>query len=181
MNRKAKNRGNYMYCEKCGYKNLDNVSYCYSCGNSLNNDTNIKLNHNSTSTQNINYTQIEAPKSYFDGGLLQQIGWLILGIIVTIITLGIGFPWAVCMQYNWETKHTIIEGRRLRFNGNAVQLFGKWILWLLLTIITLGVFSFWIPIKIKKWKTKHTFFDNRAIPIYNRAMPMYGQRLPQHK
>jgi len=39
--------------------------------------------------------------SYFDGGLLQLIGWNILGILLTLITLGIGFPWAICMKYRW--------------------------------------------------------------------------------
>lgn len=97
-------------------------------------------------------------KSYFDGGLLQLIGWRILGFLVTIVTLGICYPLAVCMIYNWQTKHTVIEGRRLAFDGRAIQLFGNWIKWFLLTIITLGIFSLWIPIKIKKWVTKHTYF-----------------------
>lgn len=44
--------------------------------------------------------------SYFDGGLLQLLGWRILGALVTAITLGICYPWAVCMVYNWEIKHT---------------------------------------------------------------------------
>ena len=38
-------------------------------------------------------------ESYFDGGLLQLIGYNILGILVTICTLGICLPWAYCMIY----------------------------------------------------------------------------------
>lgn len=98
--------------------------------------------------------------SYFDGGLFQLIGWRLLGWLITILTLGICFPWALCMVYNWEIKHTVIEGKRLRFVGTALQLFGNWIKWLLLTIITFGIYSFWVQIAIKKWKTKHTFFVN---------------------
>lgn len=98
--------------------------------------------------------------SYFDGGLFQLIGWRLLGWLITILTLGICFPWALCMVYNWEIKYTVIEGRRLRFDGTALQLFGNWIKWLLLTIITFGIYSFWVQIAIKKWKTKHTFFVN---------------------
>lgn len=97
--------------------------------------------------------------SYFDGGLLQLIGWRLLGAIVTTVTFGICFPWAICMIYRWETKHTVIEGKRLRFDGTALQLFGNWIKWLLLTIITLGIYSFWVQIKLKQWQTKHTFFE----------------------
>ena len=95
-------------------------------------------------------------KSYFDGGLLQLIGWYLLGGLVTLLTIGICYPWACCMIYNWETKHTVINGYRLQFNGKAVGLFGNWIKWFLLTIITLGIYGFWVKIKLKKWKVAHT-------------------------
>jgi len=97
-------------------------------------------------------------KSYFDGGLFQLIMWRILGFLVTFCTLGICYPWAFCMIYRWEARHTVINGHRLRFTGTAVQLFGNWIKWLLLSIITLGIYSFWVGIKLKKWKTMHTEF-----------------------
>lgn len=99
-------------------------------------------------------------ESYFDGGLLQLIGWKILGILVTLCTLGICYPWSLCMVYRWESKHTVYNGHRLSFDGSAVQLFGNWIKWLLLTIITFGIYSFWLGIKIRKWKAKHTHFAN---------------------
>ncbi|MEH7481472.1 DUF898 family protein [Neobacillus drentensis] len=97
-------------------------------------------------------------KSYFDGGLLQYIGWSILGIIVTTITLGICYPWAITMILAWKTRHTVINGRRLEFTGSAIGLFGNWIKWWVLTIITLGIYSFWLFIAMEKWKVKHTVF-----------------------
>ena len=102
--------------------------------------------------------QTSSDESYFDGGLLQLIGWSLLGALITTLTLGICFPWAFCMVYRWEAKHTVINGHRLEFDGTAAQLFGKWILWLLLTIITVGIYGFWLNIKLKKWKAKHTHF-----------------------
>lgn len=60
--------------------------------------------------------------SFFDGGLLQYIGWTILGTLVTICTIGICYPWALCMVYGWKINHTVIEGRRLKFQGSAVGL-----------------------------------------------------------
>jgi uncharacterized membrane protein YjgN (DUF898 family) len=99
-------------------------------------------------------------KSYFDGGLLQLIGYSLLGALVTIATLGICYPWAITMIYSWETKHTVINGKRLMFTGTAIGLFGQWIKWLLLCIITLGIYSLWLRIKLKQWKTKHTVFVN---------------------
>lgn len=172
-----------MFCEKCGYENLDDASNCANCGNILSDTANTLKSQNANSfTQNNNTTPVSIPYSYFDGGLLQQIGWLILGVIVTVITLGICFPCAVCMLYNWEIKHTVIEEKRLRFDGKAIQLFGNWLLWLLLTIITFGIFAFWIPIKIKKWKTKHTFFDNVIKNnSNNRLKSVNRKRLSKHR
>lgn len=99
-------------------------------------------------------------RSYFDGGLFQLIGWKILGLLITIITLGICYPWALCMVYNWEVKHTVVDGHRLYFDGRAIQLFGLWIKWILLIIITLGIYTFWINISLKKWTSSHTHILN---------------------
>lgn len=105
---------------------------------------------------------MENSDSYFDGGLLQLIGWRILGTIVTTITLGICLPWSYCMIYRWEAKHTVIDGKRLVFDGSSLQLFGNWVKWFLLTIITLGIYGLWLPIKFQKWKTLHTHFDYQS-------------------
>ncbi|MBR3539204.1 MAG: DUF898 family protein [Lachnospiraceae bacterium] len=96
--------------------------------------------------------------SDFDGGLLQLIGWTLLGGLITICTVGICLPWAFTMIYNWETKHTVISGHRLAFDGTAIGLFGNWIKWFLLSIITLGIYSFWLQIKLKKWIVSHTHY-----------------------
>ncbi|ASW42321.1 DUF898 family protein [Clostridium isatidis] len=106
---------------------------------------------------NVNLAQGE---SYFDGGLLELIAWRILGIIITTVTFGICYPWALCMVYGWKINHTVINGRRLRFNGKAINLFGNWIKWFFLCIITLGIYSFWLGIALEKWKVKNTSFAN---------------------
>lgn len=112
-------------------------------------------------TVNVNVQQPTSyENSYFDGGLLQLIGWTLLGAIITLCTIGICYPWALCMVYGWKINHTVIEGRRLKFNGSAIGLFGSWIKWLLLCIITLGIYSFWLGIALEKWKVKNTTFAN---------------------
>lgn len=40
----------------------------------------------------------------FDGRLIQEIGWYLLGSLVTIITLGICFPLAYCWMLKWNYK-----------------------------------------------------------------------------
>lgn len=110
--------------------------------------------------ENVVQVQEQKEKSYFDGTLLQRIGWVIAGGIVTLITLGICFPVAVFWIYNWETKHTVINGRRLKFTGTAGGFFGKWLLCFVLTIVTAGIYSFFVPIKIKRWREENTFFED---------------------
>ncbi len=95
-------------------------------------------------------------ESKFTGGLLGLIGISILQGLLTVITLGIGAPWAICMKERWIAKHTIIDGRQLTFDGTGGQLFGKYIIWFLLTVITLGIYSFWLGINMKKWVVAHT-------------------------
>ena len=99
-------------------------------------------------------------KSYFDGGLLSYIGWIILSSFIITCTFGICFPWAICMFYGWKINHTIIEGKRLKFNGTAIGLFGNWIKWLLLIVVTFGIYAFWVHIKLEQWKVKNTTFLN---------------------
>jgi len=102
----------------------------------------------------------EKQGSYFDGGLLQLVGWQILGFTITLVTLSICYPWALCMVYGWKINHTVVDGRRLQFNGKASGLFGNWIKWILLTLITFGIYSFWLKIALEKWKVKNTSFSN---------------------
>lgn len=96
--------------------------------------------------------------SYFDGGLLQLIGYKLFAFLLTVCTLGIGSPWAIWLIYNWEINHTVINGQRLYFDGTVLNLYAHWIKWLLLTIITFGIYGFWVCIAVKKRKTKHTHF-----------------------
>lgn len=98
-------------------------------------------------------------KSFFDGSLLSFIGWIILGTLITIITLGICYPWALCMVYGWKINHTVVDGYRMKFSGSAIGLFGNWLKWLFFSIITLGIYGFWVAIKLEDWKVKNTTFN----------------------
>ena len=101
-------------------------------------------------------------ESKFTGGVLGRIGIMIGASLLCLITLGIGTPWAICMQQRWITKHTHIDGMQLVFDGKGGQLLGKYIVWVLLTIITLSIYSLWVPIKYQQWVTAHTHHVNRV-------------------
>lgn len=95
-------------------------------------------------------------KSYFDGNTFALVGFAIVLFLFCLVTLFIGYPFALCWFRKWEFKHTCIDGYALHFDGNGAQLIGKWIIWLLLSLVTLGIFIFFIPVKVEKWKASHT-------------------------
>lgn len=129
--------------------------------------------------------------SYFDGTLWGFIGNRLLAWLLTIITLGIAAPWAVCMRKQWELEHTVVNNHRLKFTGNAAEAIGTWILYLIVTYLALAgaalllwsledspnsvrimvgiliwiAILLYIPftkIQITKWIAKYTVFDSRG-------------------
>lgn len=98
--------------------------------------------------------------SYFDGGLFGYIVRVLLGGLLSFVTLGLGAPWAIVMIYRWEIEHTVVDGYRLQFSGTGGGLFMQWLKWWFLTLITLGIYGFWVHIKLLDWKACHTTFTN---------------------
>ena len=95
----------------------------------------------------------------FDGGAVTYVGTAILGWIITTFTLGLAYPWALCMFHKWKAHHTMIDGKRLKFTAGGFSLIGLWIKWWFLTAITLGIYIFWLVPSLNKWITEHTDFE----------------------
>jgi uncharacterized membrane protein YjgN (DUF898 family) len=95
----------------------------------------------------------------FDAGAGTYVGTALLAYLVTLITLGICYPFAIVLMQRWRAKHSYIDGRRLIFTGSALGLFGNWIKWLFLCIITVGIYSFWVVPRVVRWTWEHTDFD----------------------
>lgn len=104
----------------------------------------------------------EEERSYFDGRYFAYIGISILVYLVSIISLGIAYPWMCCWMHRWKAKHTVICGKRMYFNGTGIQLIGKYILWSFLRIITFGIYGLWMSISMKKWIAKHTHYAGQG-------------------
>ena len=108
------------------------------------------------------------PKSQsfkFDGGAATYMGTLLLSVIITLLTLGLAYPYGLVLRQRWRAKHTFVNGVQLVFFGKGIGLFGLWIKWWLLTVITLGIYSFWVIPRLNRWIVEHTEFDSRvALP-----------------
>ena len=92
----------------------------------------------------------------FDGGAGTYFGTALLGLLITVLTLGICYPFALVLRERWRAKHSYIEGRQLVFNGSAWGLFGLWLKWLILIIITLGIYGFWVGPRLARWRWENT-------------------------
>ncbi|GAA4737120.1 hypothetical protein GCM10023328_17120 [Modestobacter marinus] len=101
----------------------------------------------------------------FDGGAATYVGTAILAFLITVLTLGICYPFALVLRERWRAKHSYIDGYPLVFTGSAIGLFGNWIKWLLLSVITLGIYLFWVGPRITSWKWEHTAFDPTRPPL----------------
>lgn len=95
-------------------------------------------------------------ESYFDGKILNIIGVNIFTYFVSLLSLGLLFPFAVCYKYKWIANHTIINKKKIVFNGKSLSLIGHYLLWYLLSIITFGIYGLWLPMKVYGWKIMNT-------------------------
>ena len=63
----------------------------------------------------------------FVGSGLGYLWLLIWTTVVSIVTLGLFFPWAYSAQQRWICANTYVEGRRLRFDGTGLGFFFQWL------------------------------------------------------
>lgn len=66
-------------------------------------------------------------ESQFEGSVFGFIGYYLIMSLLTIVTLGIAYPWGYVMFQSWLCRNTIIDGHRLYFDGTGTQLFGNYI------------------------------------------------------
>jgi uncharacterized membrane protein YjgN (DUF898 family) len=83
-------------------------------------------------------------------------------VFLTIITLGIAKPWAVCRTQRWMAKHTIIDGKQMKFDGTGGALFGQYLKWFFLTIITFGIYGSVVKLRMHQWVIAHTHLVETA-------------------
>ena len=127
-----------------------------------------EVNNTSEEFEEVAYQEVEPKRkkkevrtdSYFDGGVLDLIGWRLLGILISVVTLGIAIPWAQCMIYSYRFKHTVYNGKRLKFEGTGGDLFVQKFKWLFFTIITLGIYLFFVPVRKAKWVLSNLHYED---------------------
>lgn len=113
--------------------------------------------------ENIEVTNEKRIDSYFDGKVLDYIGWKLLSWLITFASLGIASAWAKCILYKYQFNHTIYNGKRLKFEGDGGDLFVKQLIWYILTIITLGIYGWWVPAKKANWIISNLHYEDEEL------------------
>ena len=98
----------------------------------------------------------------FDGSVFGYLGWNVLAVLLSVLTLGIAVPFVTCWKTKWLYKHRVYDGKRMNFDGNGAQLIGKYLLWLLLTAVTLGIYGLWVQNKMLQWQASHTTLNEET-------------------
>lgn len=94
------------------------------------------------------------PLTYeFRGGM--GLGVKIGAFLLSVVTLGLGVPWAKTMKLRWLAENTYVNGQPLRFTGTGGQLWGQYIKWWALSVVTLGIYAFFVSSKLRKWAIEH--------------------------
>jgi len=86
---------------------------------------------------------------------------LVVGYVLSLITLGLYMPWFVCsLQKYFHQRTEILSGATrvgtMDFVGTGGALILTWFVGLLLTIMTLGIYIFWFQVKLFKFFAQNT-------------------------
>lgn len=135
----------------------------------------------------------------FDGGAATYVGTGLLAFLITVLSFGFCYPFALVLRERWRAKHSYIDGHQLVFTGTGWGLFGNWVKWFLLCIVTIGIYSFWVGPRIQQWRWEHLAFADPSVNPYTSAargipadaaipqsgwgapMPPHGQPAQQHE
>lgn len=83
--------------------------------------------------------------------------WMSLkNTLLTIITLGLYYTWAICAYQRWKAENITLDGKKLQFVGTGGKLFFHLLKMNLLTFITCGIYRYWAVPKTEKWFVEHT-------------------------
>jgi hypothetical protein len=95
----------------------------------------------------------------FDGDVAGYVGVRALATVITLATLGFGFPFGLVFVRRWKARHTHVGGVRLVFTGSARDLFVKWLGWWPLCVVSLGLYGLAVYPRVLAWMWDNTDYE----------------------
>ncbi len=97
-------------------------------------------------------------KFEFNGSGLGFFWLFIWTTVLSIVTLGLSFPWTASATMRWVMGNTTIDGKQLCFKGTGMGFFGNWLLIIILTFVTIGIYTPWGACRITRWAINNTYY-----------------------
>lgn len=94
----------------------------------------------------------------FRGKLKECLGTYLGGALLTLVTLGVYYPWFHNRMRSYWVNNTYFGNTPFRYQANAKPLLGSFLLAILLTIPTLYLVWFWFSAKLHRFDWAHTQF-----------------------
>jgi uncharacterized membrane protein YjgN (DUF898 family) len=79
-----------------------------------------------------------------------------IGILLTIVTLGIYGPWFAIKMRTFFTNNSNYGSEPFRFEGDGMELFKIYFVGILLTVVTLGIYSSWLQANVIRYYAERT-------------------------
>ncbi len=98
----------------------------------------------------------------------------IIGGVVTILTLGLGWPWARFRNHKILTDATLYGGMPLRFDGDLREYYIIHLKALVLIPLTLGIYLPWFVAELANYNFKHTKFSEATLDMNIRGLDLLG-------
>jgi len=92
------------------------------------------------------------------------LGRVLLWGILTAITLGIYYPWAISNFQCYIIEHIKVDMAsqskvNVMYTGKAEDIFGRLLLWGILTVVTLGIYAPWAMTNLYRYIIEHIQVD----------------------
>jgi uncharacterized membrane protein YjgN (DUF898 family) len=92
----------------------------------------------------------------FDGDVTGYLATRLAAWLVTLLTLGFGFPYGLVLVQRWNARHLVLGGSRVVFTGRARDLLREWVVWWPCVVLTLGFYAFAVLPRVIRWVWDNT-------------------------
>lgn len=94
----------------------------------------------------------------FRGRVWDFVRLFIGGSLLTLVTLGLYYPYFDTKRYAFMTSHSYCGNHNFKFDGEGRDLFRGYVAAIPLSLLTLGAYWFWFLAKKQRYLTEHTSF-----------------------
>jgi len=113
----------------------------------------------------------------FRGSTPAYVRLFVTGWLLTLVTLGLYYPWFATHTHGYLTRHCRFGSGRFAFDGQGRDLLVDFLYAILLTLPTLGVCWFWFTAAKRRYFWRHTTFEGARFACTITGGNLLGLRL----